>query len=216
MRVPFVLSAVLAAAVVAVAAPPVVTVEPEIKGEIGAFVAVRASVTEASVVKFVPLDKGLNLFPADLLADKTATVATTAKAGRYRILCYSGNADGPSEPVITTVVIGSPDPTPDKPTDPEDPVPTPSTRYYFTVVRADGPAAPEFERWMKLSAWDDVRKAGHYVKDFEVSKLPPGIAKPTALPSVVVMVQNTDGKTFSEQKRGPMPTTNEQIKELLK
>ncbi len=47
-------------------------------GEVGAFVPVRTAVTDAKAVKFVSLDPGLNLFPADLLADKTATVVTAS------------------------------------------------------------------------------------------------------------------------------------------
>lgn len=62
MRAKVALLCVLAAAVVAQAAPPVVTVPAEVAGDVGSFVAVRASVTDAKVVKFVPVDPGLNVY----------------------------------------------------------------------------------------------------------------------------------------------------------
>lgn len=112
-----------------VAAPPV-DVPAEVKGDVGAFVPLRAK-TDGAVVKFVALDAGLNVFPADLLADKRATVVTATKPGRYRVLAYSSVKDDPTEPAIVTVVIGDapvppgpnppgpgPGPNPPGPTDP--------------------------------------------------------------------------------------------------
>lgn len=203
---------------VAAAAPPEVKLPAEVKGDVGAFVAVRATVTEAKSVKFVALDAGLNLFPADLLADKTATVVTSAKAGKYRLLCYSGNADGPSEPAYTVVVIGEPVkpepplPPPDKPADPKPPVP--AEVFYFAVVRPDQNTA-EFERLMGLPAWAELRAKGHVVNDIPVSQLPSGLARPTDLPTVMVLKKAGDKWQDTMQNR-PMPTTDEQIRGLLK
>jgi hypothetical protein len=109
--------ALLCATTSAFAAPPP-EVPAEVKGEVGAFVAIRAK-TEGSRVVFVPIDLGLNVFPADLLADKKATVVTSARPGRYRILCYSAVGTEPTDPAIVVVVIGGDDP-------PVPPVPPPN------------------------------------------------------------------------------------------
>jgi hypothetical protein len=63
--------------------------------------------TEGKVVRYVALDQGLQVFPSSLLANQRATVVTSAKPGRYRLLAYTSVADVPTEPVITTVIIGS-------------------------------------------------------------------------------------------------------------
>ena len=204
-------------AAVATAAPPVVTVPAEVAGDVGSFVAVRASVTDAKVVKFVPVDPGLNVFPADLLADKTATVVTAGKNGRYRILCYSGNADGPSEPVVVTVVIGGAKP--DDPVKPVDPVnpdkPAPAEVYYFAVVGAAGPVLPAVATSLKLPAWDELRKAGHVVNYVPVNELSDGLPRPGMTP--VVMVLKRDGDKWRDTgSNKPLPTTDEQIRGLLK
>lgn len=194
-RVQVSLLLVLAAALVQ-AAPPVVTVPAEVKGEVGAFVAVRATVTESKVVKFVPLDAGLNLFPADLLADKTATVVTSGKAGRYRVLCYSGNADGPSEATTVTVVIGDPPPVdPVKP----DPKPQPTAAKVCVVVveesslrtpaQADAMYDPTLQKWLK----DGGHKFAVVDKDDPQSAAAGYAAhvQTTGLPTVIVIDATT-------------------------
>ena len=156
MRVSTALLWVLASVVAATAAPPVVTLPAEVTGDVGSFVAVRASVTEAKVVRFVPLDAGLNVFPADLLADKTATVVTAGKPGRYRILAYSGNAEGPSEPATVTVVIGGSPPVVDPVKPGPKPEPVKADKVAVVVVEesqartvAQAKALAELEVWCK-------------------------------------------------------------------
>jgi hypothetical protein len=66
----------------------------------------------------VVLDKGLNLFPVELLKDSKTCVVTTTIEGRYRVLAYTATGDNPSKPAITLVIIGSPpapEPEPDNP-----------------------------------------------------------------------------------------------------
>lgn len=99
------------------AAPPV-EVPGEVTGEVGAFVAIRAK-TDGKAVRFVPLDAGLNVFPADLLSDKKSTVVSSARPGRYRLLAYSSVKDDPTEPAVVVVVIGGAPAPPPKPVDPE-------------------------------------------------------------------------------------------------
>jgi hypothetical protein len=218
MRAQTALLWVLAAVVAAAAAPPVVTLPAEVTGDVGSFVAVRASVTEAKVVKFVPLDAGLNVFPADLLADKTATVVTAGKPGRYRILAYSGNADGPSEPATVTVVIGGSPPVtdPGKPDPKPDPVkPEPATVFYFAVVGPSGPVAPSTAAALKLPAWDEIRRAGHVVNYIPVDELNPELPRPGMLPAVIVLKK--DGERWKDTANNkPLPTTDEQVRSLIK
>lgn len=209
---------VLASAVVAEAAPPVVTVPSEVKGEVGAFVAVRASVSDAKVIEFVSLTAGLNVFPADLLADKTATVVTSAKAGRFTLLCYSGNADGPSKPATVTVVIGDASGPIVTPPPKEPPGTTPTDIFYFAVVRPNGAASKEMEAIMALPAWDELRKAGHSVRAFTVDELPAlKLDVPSTVPMVLLLKQNSDKATWTDTKNNKaLPTTNEAIRSLLK
>ena len=115
-------------------APPVVTLPREVKGEPAAFIVVRAE-TEAVAVKFYAVDAGLNVFPAGLLSDAKATVVTSARPGRFRLLAYSGNADGPSDPVEVLVVVGdSPAPVPPGP-QPPGPGPQPSGKRAALLIR---------------------------------------------------------------------------------
>jgi hypothetical protein len=132
------------------------------------------------------------------------------KAGTYYVPFWT---EGETAGVTVKVVAGNGEA--EKPT-PPDPVPTPETRFYFAVVRADGPVAPSVRDALSLSAWDEVRSKGHYVKDFEASKLPAGLSVPSQLPGLVKLKQNSDGKTFEVLETLPMPTTNDAVKELLK
>lgn len=168
MRVQALISAVLLSAVVAQAAPPVVTVPQEVTGEVGSFVAVRATVTDAKVVKFVPVDPGLNVFPADLLADKTATVVTGSKPGKFRLICYSGNADGPSEPVTVTVVIGGGGPPVVDPVNPNPPTPTPAKAEKVILVVVEETLSRTVKQGEQLAAlqeWADAGKHGRFTVD---------------------------------------------------
>lgn len=92
----------------------------EVKGEVAAFVTVLAE-TSGKQVKFYPIDAGLSVFPAALLANPKATVVVAAKAGTYRLLAYTASGDIPSEPQICKVVIGGGKPDDVKPPPPPPP-----------------------------------------------------------------------------------------------
>jgi hypothetical protein len=96
----------------------------EVTGEVAAFVTVIAE-TNNKQVKFYPIDSGLSVFPAALLANQKATVVVAAKAGTYRLLAYTAAGDIPSEPQICKVVIGGgkPDNLPPAPIPPAPPTP---------------------------------------------------------------------------------------------
>lgn len=97
-----------------------ITLPETIKGEPSVFIPITA-VTKGEVVQFVPLDAGLSVFPANLLTDKKTTVVVAGKSGRYRVLAYTSINNMPSNPAITTLIVGNPGPDkPDKP-DPDKP-----------------------------------------------------------------------------------------------
>lgn len=162
---------VWALALCALAAPPV-EVPGEVKGDVGAFVAIRAT-TAGKVVKFVPLDPGLNVFPADLLADKKATVVSASKPGKYRVLAYSSVKDDPTEPVVVTVVIG--DGAPPVPPKPEpgpnpqpDPAPVPQADKVFVILVEDAQAARTVELARALNdPWWATLKPKHEYRFYQ-------------------------------------------------
>lgn len=98
-------------------------VPAEVRGEVASFVTIVAE-TEGKSVKFVPLDGGLSVFPQGLLSNPKVTVVTSARAGSYRVLAYSAKGDVPSDPAITTVIIGVA-PVPPGPVPPQPPAPVP-------------------------------------------------------------------------------------------
>ena len=91
-----------------------VTIPLEIHGQPGQFISIP-SVTDCKSVQWVVIDKGLNLFPVELLRDTTTAVVSANNPGKYRVLAYAAKGDAASKPVITTVIIG----------DPPEPIPTP-------------------------------------------------------------------------------------------
>lgn len=88
------------------------TLPAEIRGEPGTFITISAD-TKGTIVRYVPLDSGLQVFPAHLLADKKSTVVLSLTPGRYRVLGYTAVDGTPTEPAVVSVVIG------DRPTPPD-------------------------------------------------------------------------------------------------
>ena len=105
-------------------------------------------------------------------------------------------------------------PAPPTPVPPVPPVPT--LTYYFMVVRADGPASPEFTRIMSDPAWAQLQAKKHKVKDFTQARarqlglsLPVGMTLP-----VVVTIRETGGKSIIVRSAIPLPTTSAEILRL--
>lgn len=96
---------------------PIIELPAKVSGQPGAFISVPAK-TDAKIVKWVSIDKGLNIFPVDLLKDSKTLVVTSQAQGVYRLLAYSGNESGPSDPAFTSVVIGDEDPINPNPVEP--------------------------------------------------------------------------------------------------
>lgn len=106
---------------------PLLKVPSEIKVEVGEFISITAE-TNTDWVNF-KVDKGLNIFPPNLLSDKKSTVIIAKKEGVYTVLTYTGNDKGGIDGT-TTIIVGTPPPVVVTPpvTDPtKPPVVTPPT-----------------------------------------------------------------------------------------
>ena len=96
---------------------PTIELPAKVSGQPGAFISVPAK-TESKLVKWVSIDKGLNIFPVDLLKDSKTLVVTSQIQGVYRLFAYVGDGFGPSDPAFTSVVIGD-EPAPAPPVNPD-------------------------------------------------------------------------------------------------
>ena len=113
------------------------TLPPVVKGEPGAFIEVPAK-TDGKEVKWVALDKGLNVFPVRLLKDSRTAVVVAKDAGPYRLLAYTSDAAGPSEPAICIVEVGVvPGPPVPPGTTPVPPGPVSGLRVVFVTESAN-------------------------------------------------------------------------------
>jgi hypothetical protein len=129
-------------------------------------------------------------------------------------------ADGVEEGRIVTLVRvviavgGTTQPVPPTPS-PDPPTPLPAS-LYFLILRANGPASPEFATVLANPAWNDLRKAGHIVKDKTLGELGDEYRVPsgTTLPCVVTLKRTDSGMTVV---RGPvdLPTTTDAIRRLM-
>lgn len=92
---------------------------PQFNGEPGQFIAVKPTKMEGKTVQYYAIDPGLNVFPASLLSDPTATVVTSVTPGTYRLLAWTAVGDKPSPASLIRVNIQAlPLPNPPKPADP--------------------------------------------------------------------------------------------------
>lgn len=204
-----------------------------VSGDPGAFIRVPSETAEKEV-RWYAVDRGLQLFPVELLKDsKTAVVIANAK-GRYRIIAWTAKGDIPSLHAECTVIIGDappvppgPDPGP-KPPDP--PTPGPVTGLRVLIVEESGergklPAAQQsvlFSKtvrdWLDTNCrlWPEgmIRDWGMFDKDFDLSQyskdLQTLMARPrTSVPWVVIA---GDKGVVHE---GPLPANVPAMMELL-
>lgn len=136
----------------------------EVRGEVAAFVTVVAETT-GKTVKFFPLDSGLSVFPAALLANPKATVVVAAKSGTYRLLAYTAAGDVPSDPQICRVVIGNGKPDDVKPPPPPPPPPDQDPLLESLVGIYGGLQEPNKQKHVKALA-DIYRRAAATVDQF--------------------------------------------------
>lgn len=93
--------------------PPKLPKEP-VYGFEGQFISVDAEAI--GPVKWYPLDPGLSIVPSDELRNQKRLLAT-GKAGTYRVIAWTSDKDGPSDPTEVTIVI-KPRDNPPTPSDP--------------------------------------------------------------------------------------------------
>ncbi len=170
------------ACTLASAAPPDIKGPEKVTGVVGAFIPLRTETT-GKFTRFRVLDKGLNVFPADLLTDKKATVVSAAKPGVYRVVAVSGNADGPSDFIdIEVTVTGEDGKVVVTPPEPAPPPPTPQpvakefrvlfvyestdklTREHYLVLNS-----PEITTYLDRACAKSARGVAEYRKwDYDV------------------------------------------------
>lgn len=137
------------------------------------------------------------------------------KSGRCEIIIVPHGVTKEADIERKTVDVEAgegPQPPPD--TKPPDTKPPVNAKYFFYIVRPDGPASPEFVRVMSLPEWDELRKLGT-VKDATLTESM-SIYKPADGQTVpyVVTLASKDGK--SKVVSGPvaLPTDGAGILKL--
>lgn len=218
----------LALAACVLSAPPALDMPEQVKGEAGDFITVEAK-TAGKVVRWVAIDPGLKLFPTHLLKD-TKTAVVSGARGRYRLLAYTAAGDEPSEPRVTTVVIGdAPDvkPRPDDPPKPDvPPVPAGELRVVLVEETAERMTKAQLEALgsLKVRQWLDANCAGgkagwrRWDKDVVLSERELPVMKQLWLDAkkslnvtpAVVIVKGASGQVH------PLPADEAGLLELLK
>lgn len=201
----------------------------QISGDPGEPIVIQAKSINAAV-KWFPLDQGIKLIPDQHLRDTRTAIAICKQPGSYRIMCYSSKNNIPTDPAITTLVVGC-GPTPPGPV-PPGPAPTPAPIagegfraliLYDTKNLSQLPTAQQdilfsadIRTYLNTKAakgpsglpdwiiWDAGIDASNDSKAFQDAlKLPR-----SQLPWIII----SDGKTgFS----GPLPATAEEALKLL-
>lgn len=101
---------------------PSLALPDSVAGDIGTFIKVAAK-TNGAEVRWLALDKGLAVFPGEMLKTSLSTVVTATTAGNYRLLAYTAVGGVPSDPVTCMVVVNGPQPPPAPPIQPVPPTP---------------------------------------------------------------------------------------------
>lgn len=201
------------------AAPPTIDVPKDLK-PVSGYVRFTPG-GDAKTITYYALGEAYP-FPSDELKDPRRFILPVVglKDGTYRFVAF-GSKDDEHTVVEFSVVIGKPTTPPDKP--PEPPVEPPpdkppvTGKYYFLVVRPNGPASAEFAKTFADPAWDELRKAGHTVKEMTVQDSLT-FYRPADGQGIPFVVTLTTGQTPGKVLAGPvpMPKTPEAIRELPK
>ena len=161
MRTLLSLALLAGCAITASAAPPTLELPAE-ASPVNGYVIV-APKTDAVSVTYVALDDVFP-FPSDQLKDARAFVLPAAglAEGRYRFVAVAAGKGGEQTTKNLVVVIGKggtvPPPKKKEPTDPVDPV-EPDAKFYFLVVRPDGPASAPAPAAVPAAANSGLRSA---------------------------------------------------------
>jgi len=121
--------------------------------------------------------------------------------------------EGETSGVSTTIRVLGAKPPPETSPPPKEKVPpvipAPTGKYYFLVVRKNGPADKSFTDIMGNAAWKTLAMSGHVYTDRELSKLDKlniALDPNTVLP-VVLTLSVVDGKSTVVRWAVPLPTT---------
>ena len=107
-------------------------------------------------------------------------------------------------------------PGPVMPPDPMPPVPPPNDTFYFLIVRADGPAAPAFEKMMRDLSWQALARVGHKVKAKTVSEARGlGLTVPAnAMLPYIITLREANGESTIVRESVAFPKTSAEILQL--
>jgi hypothetical protein len=137
------------------------TLPPEVKGDPGTFIIVRAE-TDCPSLRWLPLDDGLSLIPPELLRDSRCAIVMAGKPGKYRLLCYGAKGDTPTSPAVTRVAVGHDAPPP--------PPPGPQAKLHVTVVTdADHVDAALAELLRSQTLRKSLDQAGHTLRLYDTT-----------------------------------------------
>lgn len=219
-RVSLLALAVCAAAAVAFDPPQVVEVPrpapakwQEFRAEPGR--TIRLSLKDGESASWVLAEEGTSstLSPQDT---PTAFVDFVGPKGRH---CLIAHVPGKPAARIVVVVGDGTSPPVDPPPPGMDPPPPGQSTLYFVIVRLDGPASPAFTKVMSMPEWEQLRKDGHKIKDYEHSEAVRNryVKGDLILPCVVTLRVSADGNSAAIV-RGPveLPTTSAGILDLPK
>lgn len=148
---------------------------------------------DVKAAEYVALD-GEEPFPASMIGGSpTAFVFFTRglPAKEYRFVGIASDSGGKLTRKQFVVPVGTPTTPPGTPPPKKDPPVTAPAKYYFLVIRPDGPATAQFRKTMESPEWAQLRKDGHLVSDTGVTdagKL--GIEPPSILPCVVTLQES--------------------------
>ena len=168
LSIAFLLLAILDISQVTLAAPPTVQAPEKIYGEAGDWVFFKVTTDSKQVTKIVSLTDGLELFPSEKLKDPTEHGVRARKSGTYKLLVYTGNAEGPSEPRFIQVTFGGntiPDDDDKKPPPPPiDPLLKEFVNAYGSINETEFPDKRERLRQLVLV----MKESAEYAKDANI------------------------------------------------
>lgn len=190
----------------------------KVVGNPGTFISVPATTT-GKVVKWYPLDAGLNLFPTDLLKDTKTAVVVAPAAGTYRLLAWTADADGlPTDASLCTIVVGT-GPPPPPPPPPNSPFPKPVVSEptgggkYLITIYADPPSDAFKAVAGSEATWRTLEGMGYAFRIFNAAGADPKVQKYAALgtpPFLIVLDPSiTNAKNFVVVS--PYPATTDAL-----
>jgi hypothetical protein len=148
---------------------PSLSVPVSVSGEAGSFITIPATTSQGTVKWFCP-DKGLQLFPSQLLKDSRTAVVVSNVPGTYRLYACAAAGDVPLDLALCLVTVTGSSPTP-QPVPTPSPVPGPSSNGLWLVVIKDDSAMTLATAKVidDSSLWSELGKQGYLHRVFDVN-----------------------------------------------